>query len=600
MNLSDYVLKFLKERKVKNVFLITGGAISFMIDSFSRTKGIKYTCVAHEQAAAMMADSYSRLGPNLSCTMVTSGPGATNLITGIACSWFDSIPAIHITGQVNSYEKQGAQKGTKNTRQIGFQETDIVSITKPITKFSYQLKNPNEIRYILEKACFLAQSGRPGPVVIDIPMNFQKVKINEKNLKKFKYPKKQVNKILLKKKIKKIFYSLKKSTRPVILLGGGIKISKSQKSIDNLIKKFDIPIVTTWSGVDVIDHNLKKYIGNVGVYGSRAANFAVQNSDFLLCLGTRLDTRITGGVPSTFARNAKIISVDIDKNELSKKRGLKLYLKVNNCLSDFFRVFDQNLKNFKYKNNDWLNKCTEWKEKYPIVKREYYSQNKFVNPYVFMEKLSEILNKKDVVIADDGGHLTWAVQSFKVKSGQKLFSAFGNSPMGYAFPASIGASIALDKGRIICIDGDGSIQMNIQELQTVVFNKLPIKIIILNNNGYGIIKQFQELYLNKRYEATTAKTGVVNPDFKKVSKAYGINYTLISNHNNLKNILSKPLKSNKPEFIEVLIKPNQKIVPKLQFGNPIEDLSPLLPRDEFNKNMYIEAIKKNKKILEAN
>ena len=600
MNLSDYVLKFLASKKIKNVFLITGGAISFMVDSFSRVKSIKYTCVAHEQAAAMMADSYSRLGPNLSCTMVTSGPGATNLITGIACSWFDSIPAIHITGQVNSYEKQGAQKGTKNSRQIGFQETDIVSITKPITKFSYQLKNPNEIRYILEKACFLAQSGRPGPVVIDIPMNFQKVKINEKNLKKFKYPKKQVNKILLKKKIKKIFYSLKKSTRPVILLGGGIKISKSQKSIDNLIKKFDIPIVTTWSGVDVIDHNLKKYIGNVGVYGSRAANFAVQNSDFLLCLGTRLDTRITGGVPSTFARNAKIISVDIDKNELSKKRGLKLYLKVNNCLSDFFRVFDQNLKNFKYKNNDWLNKCTEWKEKYPIVKREYYSQNKFVNPYVFMEKLSEILNKKDVVIADDGGHLTWAVQSFKVKSGQKLFSAFGNSPMGYAFPASIGASIALDKGRIICIDGDGSIQMNIQELQTVVFNKLPIKIIILNNNGYGIIKQFQELYLNKRYEATTAKTGVVNPDFKKVSKAYGINYTLISNHNNLKNILSKPLKSNKPEFIEVLIKPNQKIVPKLQFGNPIEDLSPLLPRDEFNKNMYIEAIKKNKKILEAN
>ena len=571
-----------------------------MIDSFSRTKGIKYTCVAHEQAAAMMADSYSRLGPNLSCTMVTSGPGATNLITGIACSWFDSIPAIHITGQVNSYEKQGAQKGTKNTRQIGFQETDIVSITKPITKFSYQLKNPNEIRYILEKACFIAQSGRPGPVVIDIPMNFQKAKINEKILKKFEYPKKQINKTSLKIKIKKILYSLKKSTRPVILLGGGIKISKSQKSINKLIKKFNIPIVTTWSGVDIVDHDLKKYIGNVGVYGSRAANFAVQNSDFLLCLGTRLDTRITGGVPSTFARNAKIISVDIDKNELSKKRGLKLYLKVNNCLSDFFKVFEQNHKNFKYKNNNWLNKCAEWKEKYPIVIQEYYFQNKYVNPYVFFEKLSEILNKKDVIIADDGGHLTWAVQSFKVKSGQKLFSAFGNSPMGYAFPASIGASIALDKGRIICIDGDGSIQMNIQELQTVVFNKLPIKIIIMNNNGYGIIKQFQELYLNKRYEATTPKTGVVNPDFKKVSKAYGINYTLISNHKNLKKILIKPLKSNKPEFIEVLIKPDQKIVPKLQFGNPIEDLSPLLPRDEFNINMDIEAIKKNKKILEAN
>ena len=204
MNLSDYVLKFLKQKRIKEVFLITGGAISFMVDSFSRVKGIKYTCVAHEQAAAMMADSYSRLGPNLSCTMVTSGPGATNLITGIACSWFDSIPAIHITGQVNSYEKQGAQMGTKKTRQIGFQETDIVSITRPITKFSYQLKNPQEIRYVLEKACYLAQSGRPGPVVIDIPMNFQKEEIDEKKLIKFKPPKKNLDQSLLIKKIKKI------------------------------------------------------------------------------------------------------------------------------------------------------------------------------------------------------------------------------------------------------------------------------------------------------------------------------------------------------------------------------------------------------------
>ena len=571
MNLSDYVLKFLKNKKIKNVFLITGGAISFMVDSFSRVKNIKYTCVAHEQAAAMMADSYSRMGPNLSCTMVTSGPGATNLITGIACSWFDSIPAIHITGQVNSYEKQGAQKGTKNTRQVGFQETDIVSITKPITKFSYQIKSPNEIRYILEKASYLAQSGRPGPVVIDIPMNFQKADINEKKLKRFTPPKLNSNKIYLKRNIKKIISLIKKSSRPVVLLGGGIKIAKVQEKINNFIKKVNVPVVTTWSGVDVIDHNHKNYIGNVGVYGSRSANFAVQNSDLLLCLGSRLDTRITGGVPSTFARNSKVISVDIDKNELSKQRGLKLYLKVNSNLFDFFNVFEKDNKKFKYQNKDWSNKCEKWKKNYPIVLRKYYSQKKFVNPYVFIEELSKILNNKAVIVADDGGHLTWAIQAFKVKQGQKLFSAFGNSPMGYAFPASIGASIALNKQKVICIDGDGSIQINIQELQTVIFNRLPIKIIVMNNNGYGIIKQFQELYLKKRYEATTAATGVVNPDFKKVSKAYGINYTLISNHKNLIRNLKKPIMSNKPEFIEVLLKPDQKIVPKLQFGNPIED-----------------------------
>ena len=600
MNLSDYVLKFLKQKKIKNVFLITGGAISFMIDSFSRIKGIKYTCVAHEQAAAMMADSYSRVGPNLSCTMVTSGPGATNLITGIACSWFDSIPALHITGQVNSYEKQGAQKGTKQTRQIGFQETDIVSITKPITKFSYQLKNPNEIRYILEKACYLAQSGRPGPVVIDIPMNFQKAEIKENKLKKFILPKENIKRNLLSKNIKKITTLLEKSSRPVIILGGGIKVAKAQNNINKFLKHLDVPAVTTWSGVDIIDHENKNYIGNVGVYGSRAANFAVQNSDFLLCLGSRLDTRITGGVPSSFARKAKVISVDIDKHELSKKRGLNLYLKVNSNLSDFFKIFNQENKKFIYKNYNWLNACRKWKKKYPIVKKEYYSQKKFVNPYVFINELSRILNNKAVVIADDGGHLTWAIQSFKVKIGQKLFSAFGNSPMGYAFPASIGASIANNKGKVICIDGDGSIQINIQELQTVVYNKLPIKIIVMNNNGYGIIKQFQELYLNKRYEATTANTGVVNPNFKKVSKAYGINYTLISNHKDLKKILSKPLNSNKAEFIEVMLKSDQKIIPKLQFGKPIEDLSPLLSRSEFKKNMFIKSVSRSKKIFEAN
>ena len=600
MNLSDYVLNFLVKKKIKDVFLLTGGAISFMVDAFSRNKKIKYTCVAHEQAAAMMADSYSRLGPNLSCTMVTSGPGATNLITGIACSWFDSIPSLHITGQVNSYEKKGAQKGTKNTRQVGFQEADIVSMAKPITKFSYQLKKPNEIKYILEKACHLAQSGRPGPVLIDIPMDFQKIKLDPKKLKSFNITKKKNTNISFKssKKVVQLFY---KSSRPVLLLGGGIKISKSEKKLEKLLKKLDVPIVTTWSGVDLLDHNNKNYIGNVGVYGSRSANFTVQNSDLLLCLGSRLDTRITGGVPSSFARKSNIVVVDIDKNELSKQRGLKIHLKINQNLNIFLDDLIEQLKEYKEdRQKKWLIKCQEWKNKYPIIEKSYYKQKKFVNPYVFFGELSNLLNNKSTIIADDGGHLTWAIQAFKVKKGQKLFSAFGNSPMGYAFPASIGASILGNKSKIICIDGDGSIQMNIQELQTVKSNKLPIKIIVLNNNGYGIIKQFQELYLKKRYEATTPETGVTNPDFKKISKAYGINYSLIMNNSKINSILRKTLKSGRPEFIEVMLKPDQKIIPKLQFGNPIEDLSPTLPRKEFKNNMIVETVSRSKKIFEAN
>jgi|TARA_Y100000294_G_C8566837_1_gene341216 acetolactate synthase-1/2/3 large subunit len=600
MNLSDYVLKFLISKKIKNVFLITGGAICFLIDAFSRTKKIKYTCVAHEQAAAMMADAYSRLGPNLSCTMATSGPGATNLITGIACSWFDSIPSIHITGQVNSYEQQGAQKGTKNVRQIGFQETDIVSITKPITKFSYKLKNEKEIKYILEKACYLAQSGRPGPVVIDLPMDFQRKKINPSKLKSFKFPKRKNKKKPLIKYIKKINSLIKKSKRPVILLGGGIKVSKSEKKLDKFLKNFNIPIVTTWSGVDLIDHDNNKYIGNVGVYGNRAANFAVQNSDLLLCLGSRLDTRITGGVPKTFARKSKVISIDIDKNELSKQRGLKLFLKVNSDLSDFFDVYNKNFLKFKFNSDNWHKKCLNWKNKYPSVKKEYFAQSRYVNPYVLINVLSKYLKKNSTIIADDGGHLTWAIQAFKVKKGQRLFSAFGNSPMGYALPASIGASIVKNKAKVICIDGDGSIQINIQELHTISSNNLPIKIIVMNNNGYGIIKQFQDLYLNKRYEATVPRKGVTNPNFKKISEGYGICYSIIKNNGNLKKILRKALKSNRPEFIEVILKPDQKIIPKLQFGNPIEDLSPLLPRNEFKKNMQVSTVKRNKAIFEAN
>ena len=595
MNLSDYVLDFLEKKNVKEVFLITGGAISFMVDAFSRNRKVKYVSVAHEQAGAMMADSYSRLGPNFSCTMVTSGPGATNLITGIACSYFDSIPALHICGQVNTYEQQDSHISTKNVRQVGFQETDIVKISKPITKFSYKLKKASEIKYVLEKAYYFATSGRPGPVLIDIPMNLQREKINPKQLKSFQ-PKNEKKNTDSRKLISKIESLFQKARKPVLILGGGIKYGKAEKDLKKFLKYFQIPIVTTWSGVDLLDHRSNKYIGNIGVYGSRAANFAIQNSDLFLCLGSRLDTRITGGVPKTFARKAKKIVVDIDKNEIGKQRGLKIDVPIEMDVKYFFKEY---LK-YKKKNiikKDWLIRCNDWKMKYPMVLKKYYQEKNNVNPYVFTNYLSEILNKKDIIIADDGGHLTWTIQSFKIKEGQKLFSAFGNSPMGYALPASIGASIVKNKSRIICIDGDGSIQINLQELHTIDKLRLPIKIFILNNDGYGIIKQFQDLYLDKRHEASGK--GVSNPDFKKISSAFNINYNIIKNHKDLIR-LKKIITSKKPEMIEIKIKSNQKIIPKLQFGNPIEDLSPLLNRKEFQKNMDILGVDRDSKIFEAN
>ena len=597
ITVADYVISFLNKKNVKDVFLITGGAISFIVDAFSRNKRVKYIPVAHEQAAAMMADSYSRLGPNFSATMATSGPGATNLITGIACSWFDSIPSLHICGQVNSYELSKFNKTTKKVRQIGFQETDIVSIANPITKFSYQLKNENEIVYILDKAYHLAQTGRPGPVLVDIPMNFQRKIINFSKVKKYR-PLQRKNLNTLNSKIEKMYELFKNSDRPCIILGGGVRISKSVSKMLNFIKRFDIPILTTWSGVDSISHKHKNYIGCLGVYGSRASNFVVQNSDLILSLGSRLDTRITGGSPKTFARSSKIIAVDIDKHELNKQRGLEISLKINSDLNAFFKAATK--KNFFCKRMEWNKISKRWKSKYPIIKKNYFSQKKNVNPYVFMKKLSDHISKNEVIIADDGGHLTWTIQGMELNGKQRLFSAFGNSPMGYAFPASIGASLALKKKRIICIDGDGSIQINIQELQTLVANNLPVKIFILDNNGYGIIKQFQELYLNKRYEATVSAKGVTNPNFKNIAYGYGINFNKIKNNKEIDKKIIKILKSKKPEFTVVSINPKQKIIPKLSFGDPIEDLSPHLSRKELSSEMLIRPVGRNFKINETN
>jgi len=372
--------------------------------------------------------------------------------------------------------------------------------------------------------------------------------------------------------------------------------------LEKFLKKVDLPIVTTWSGLDTIDYKNKNYVGCIGVYGSRAANFAIQNSDLVLNFGSRLDTRITGSKPETFARFAKVVSVDIDKYELNKKRGLDVYLKINEDLNKFLSTFNSKLNKFKFSaSKEWRKICQQWKLNYPSVKKVYYNKKKYVNPYCFIERLSNKLNKNDIILTDTGAHLTWTIQAFKVKKGQRVFSAFGNSPMGYAFPAALGASFANKNKKIICIDGDGSIQVNIQELQTMVVNKLPIKLFIINNDGYGIIKQFQELYLKKRYEASILSKGVTNPDFNKISNAYEINYNEIKNNKQIDKVLNKVLNSKKPEFINVFINPNQKIIPKLQFGNPIEDLSPLLSRKELRRNMIVPLLKKtSKNFIESN
>lgn len=590
MKLSDYLASFLVKNGIKHVFQIIGGASVHMVHSIAQTKGIDYICVQHEQAGAMAAESYSRITKNLGCAMATSGPGMTNLITGIGCAYFDSTPVIYITGQVNTNESKQERK----VRQIGFQETDIVEIVKPITKFTHQVTNPQDIRYYLEKAIYIAKSGRGGPVLLDIPMDVQRAQISLGKLRKFNPNEIKIdidNQKTIKTNIKKAIKALKESKRPVIIAGGAIRYANQVDQFQKLVNLLKIPVVATWSGIDVLYHDHPNFIGQIGVYGNRAANFTIQNSDCILSIGSRLDTRITGGKPETFARVAKKIVVDIDRAELFKGRGLIPDIPICADVKDFLTQFIEEVKKHKLPQNEvWLKKAFTWKKKYLVVLDEWRKKKDFVDPYVFMEVLSKQLKNDAVIITDCGGNLTWTIQGLSLKRGQRLFSAMGNSPMAYSFPASIGASLALGKKEVICIIGDGGFQMNIQELQTLKYYNLPIKLFILNSRSYAIIKQFQEQYFNSNFIATEPSTGYSVPDFVKVIKAYGLQVEQIKNNQQLESKIKGVLETKGSIICDVWVPSDAKLTPKLEYGRPIEDLSPLLTREEFHQNMIIPPL----------
>lgn len=601
MKLTDYLAQYLVEQGVKKVFLITGGACAHIVDSLGKNPNIEYVCMQHEQAAAMAADAYARVTKNIGVAVATSGPGATNLITGVCCSYFDSIPTLMITGQVNLWEI----RGERNIRQLGFQETDIIKIVRPITKLAETIKDPNDIRYYLEKALYTAKSGRPGPVWLDIPMNVQHAEINPGKLKGFNPDELEPPKGTRATPAGSIVNTISQiriSKRPVIIAGAGIKLGQAEKEFLRFAEKLKMPIVSTWSGIDILPYDHSLYIGQFGVYGNRAANFAVQNADLILSLGSRLDTRQTGGSPKTFAREAVKIVVDIDEGELNKAwvvADIPINANVKDFLTELNLIIDTSIAFPDF--SDWHSTCSRWKEKYPAVLPEYKDQKGSVNSYVFIEALSDKLPSNSIIIPDQGGNLTWTIQAFKIKKGHRLFSAFGNSPMGYAMPAAIGAAFADPAANIICIDGDGGFQMNIQDLQTIKHYNLPIKMFILNNNSYGIIKQFQEVYFEGRYEATVEKTGYSAPDFVKVARAYGISTETILNHSEIDDKLNCVLAAKEAVLCIVRLNESQKLIPKLvaiktergYISKPLEDMIPLLPRDEFRENMIVKPLEDN-------
>lgn len=593
MKLTDYLAQYLVDKGVKKVFLLTGGACAHIVDSLGKSPDIEYVCMQHEQAAAMAADAYSRVTKNIGVAVATSGPGATNLITGVCCSYFDSVPTLIITGQVNLWET----KGDKKARQIGFQETDIVEIVRPITKFAVLVKDPNKIKYYLDKAIYIAKSGRQGPVWLDIPMNVQHADIDPDKLEQFDPEKfKSKEKInLVDGSIVSTVSRIKTSKRPVIIAGAGIKLGRAENELLQLLSKLKIPVVSSWSGIDILPYEHPLYIGQIGVYGSRAANFTVQNSDLLLSLGSRLDTRQTGGQPKTFAREAVKIVVDISEAELSKNwvvADIPVHADVKDFLTELNSVVGTGIAFPDF--SDWHSICLKWKEKYPAVLPEYNDQKGSVNAYVFIKALSEKLPRNSTIVVDNGGISVWTIQGLKLKEGQRVLSSFGHAPMGYALPAAIGAILADPTMNIICIIGDGGLQLTIQEIQTIKNYKLPIKIFVMNNNSYGIIKQFQEIYFDARYEATVNQTGYTAPDFKKIAKAYGVAAERITSHGQLDRKLERVLSAKGPVICDVRLNETQKLIPKLiaiktpdgkYISKPIEDMTPLLSRDEFKSNM---------------
>ncbi len=576
---SDFIAKFVTEQGSDHSFVLTGGACAHMIDSLARHTGHQVVCMEHEQAGAMAADGYSRNGQGrLGVAVATSGPGATNLITGIACAWFDSIPVIYITGQVNTFE----QKGDLKIRQMGFQETEIVEMVSSITKFSKKVDRPEDLKKVLQEAYWTAREGRPGPVLVDVPFNVQTVDFNFETTEDFVPPSSKTQSLDLDFSWME---ELKKAKRPTLVLGYGVRAAGADALVEELLKTLNVPVVVSWSGLDLVPADHPNYVGQIGVYGARAANFAVQNADFLLSIGSRLDSRQTGGKYQSFAREAYRVVVDVDENELKKKR-VEAHMPVATDAKEFIEQLLKQPKVTTNSHSEWLETTTRWKSELPIYDKSRMEKS-VVNPYRFFDQLSEKLEDDAFVIADTGATLTWMVQGLKVKKGQRVTSAFGNSPMGYALPAAIGAWFA-EKRPVYCVIGDGGFQINIQELQTLVNYGIPVRMIIMNNRGYGIIKQFQDLYLDGRHIATGE--GYSCPDFRKIAEAYGVACMNVENDSQIANALNSLESQSGSLMLNVNVQPTEKLEPKLGWGRPIEDQLPLLNREQFQKYMLIEPL----------
>ena len=562
MKVSDFIAEFLVKKGIKSVFELSGGMITHILDSLNQKTDINIITMHHEQAAAFAAEGYARITGLPGIALATSGPGATNLLTGIGSCYFDSTPAIFITGQVNRHEL----KGERGIRQLGFQETDIVAMATPITKACFQISNPDTIPLIFEQAFKIAIEGRPGPVLIDIPMDVQRFQIEPEY---FQSEKKEY--LAVKSNvIEHLIQDIKQAKRPLILAGRGIKASNSQALFEIFIEKTKVPVITTLLGLDTIAYDDVQRVGFIGSYGNRWANIAFGECDLLIVLGSRLDIRQTGA-DTKFIENRKIYHIDSEKAEINNRvKGCEgIVTDLNSFFIDFEKATSTQLFDFPQL---WMNQIFDLKTKWPDINE--LTPNG-INPNEFMHCLSSISQKAKAYLADVGSHQMWAAQSLELSKGQHFLTSGGMGAMGFSLPAGIGACIAFDNQPVVVLVGDGCMQINIQELQTIVRNNLAVKIIVLNNKTLGMIRQFQDSYFESRYQSTY--WGYSAPDFSKVAMAYGIESKTIQNADEIKNAVEwlwNYENGTKPQLLQVMIDPHTNTYPKIAFGKPITEMEP--------------------------
>jgi len=594
IRLADYVASFIESLGVKDVFLIPGGSCLNLVDAIDKNANLNYVCNHNEQACAMAAESYARVSKNIGVCMVTVGPGVTNTITGIAGAWLDSIPTIYLSGQVKR-DDMIVNSGS-GVRQLGVQELNSIDLIRPITKYSTVIMEPNDVKYHLQKAAYLALNGRPGPVYLDIPADVQSAIIDENDLKDFDPVKENLvlKSDFLRDKIKDVISLIKKSKKPIIFAGNGIKLSNSNSVFLELISQMNIPVLTSMSAHDLLPSDYDLCIGRPGVFGDRAGNFAVQNADLLISIGVRHHLWNIGYNYKAFAAKAKKIVVDIDENELKKKTVVPDLVICAN-VKNFMEELSQQMKDINFPDiSDWLSRCKNFKKNYPVVLPEYKDEKKYVNSYYFTDVLSSLLDEGEIIVTGVGTSFTGTLQCFKIKKNQSLNSNVGCASMGYDLPAAIGACFANNKKRVVLITGDGSIMMNLQELQTIKHHNLPIKIFLLNNNGYLAIKNSQNAFFDGRLVGTDPSSGVSFPDFEKIALAFDIDYKKIMDHTDMDKIIVEVLASDSPIVCDINMSPIQQLYPKVYSmknsdgsmeSRALEDMYPFLDRDEFISNM---------------